>query len=156
MSPNMAKTGISGLERNLEMTLEAPPVAKRSRPEAPLLPAGPAVVSASDPMSDAYNASGGVQLFLLWDMGARLVMWSTAIALTFMTFNKLAWWPAQGPIYAPATVELKWAAAIAGWVLLFNMMYLGELIFFRLVFPLPQTGVYPTNRGINILDRRGR
>ena len=156
MSQNTAKIGTSGLERNLEMTLEAPPVAMRSKGDVSAMPAEPAIVTASDPATYSYDASAGVQLFLLWDLGARLFIWSTSLALSFIVFNKLNWWPAQSPVQSTGPIVWKWAAALAGWTLLFNMVYLCELVFFRLVFPLPQAGVYPTNRGISLFDRRSR
>jgi hypothetical protein len=142
------------LEKSPEMTLPAP-TARSKRAAAPI-PSEPSFVTASDPATYSFDPSGGVQLFLLWDLGARLFIWSTSLALTFILFNRLNWWPAQSPFRASTLIVWRWAAALAGWVLLCNIVYLAELIFFRIVFPLPQTGVYPTNRPISIFDRRSR
>jgi hypothetical protein len=129
-------------------------------PDDPIYRADPASAPAHAPTPDApapkLDASRGVQLFLFWDMCARMFIWSTSLALAIAVFNRFDLWPSRSPIHAPFPIAWKWGGALSNWVLLYNMIYLGELIFFRLIFPLPQTGVYPTNRKISIFDRRSR
>jgi hypothetical protein len=125
-------------------------------PKDPLVGTEPIPAPPAEQPGANINASRGVQLFLLWDMCARMFIWSTSLALTIAVFNKYDWWPSRSPIHAPFSIAWKWGGALSNWVLLYNMIYLGELIFFRLIFPLPRTGVYPTNRKISVFDRRSR
>jgi len=111
----------------------AGPVPARPRPDL----AGP-VAARSRP-----DLAGPLRGFLTIDLAARLLIWCGAFAGTTAIFTALGAWPALGPINAGPALAWRWALRLAEWMLLFNYLYVIELLILRLPIPTPREGVYP-------------
>jgi acetyltransferase-like isoleucine patch superfamily enzyme len=84
--------------------------------------------------------------FLLLDMWVRLILWSTSLAFSTAAFTALGVWPEGNPLDNDLGTTIRWAQGIAKWVLLFNVVYLLELLLLRLPIPTPQEGTYSTTK----------
>ncbi len=87
------------------------------------------------------------QALLLLDIVVRLKIWSLAIALTTVAFTALGAWPEGNPIGGEWRVAAAWAGRAARWVLLFNVIYVAELVILRLLIPTPKEGRYTSGPG---------
>jgi hypothetical protein len=88
---------------------------------------------------------------LALDVIARLTIWGAALALSLAAFHTLDAWPQTGPTHADLLLAVRWAARLAWFVLLFNVVYVGLLVLLRLLIPTPREGRYakaggPVNR----------
>ena len=88
-----------------------------------------------------------LQAVVALDVVVRLALWGGALALTTGAFTALDAWPARGPIGADLRQAAAWAWCLAGWVILFNVIYVAELVVVRLLVPTPKEGRYPTGDG---------
>jgi len=93
------------------------------------------------------------QALLLLDIVVRLKIWSLAIALTIVAFTALGAWPEGNPIGGEWRVAAAWAGRTARWVLLFNVIYVAELVILRLLIPTPKEGRYTAGPGAK-MDRQ--
>jgi hypothetical protein len=84
--------------------------------------------------------------FLLLDVWVRLMIWGTSLGLTTAAFGALGAWPEGNPLAGHFAVTMTWARRIGLWVLLFNLVYVLELVVLRLMLPMPREGVYSTRR----------
>lgn len=82
--------------------------------------------------------------FLLLDLWVRLTLWSTSLGLTTAVMTALQAWPAGNPLAGDLGLTMLWAKRIGQWVILFNVIYLLELLLVRLPIPTPREGVYST------------
>ncbi|MGQ9649728.1 MAG: acyltransferase [Phycisphaerae bacterium] len=82
--------------------------------------------------------------FLLADLWVRLMLWSTSLGLTTAVMTALQAWPSGSPLAGDLGVTLLWARRIGQWVILFNVVYLLELLVVRLPIPTPKEGIYST------------
>lgn len=118
--------------------------------------AAPSAPSAAASQPPPMNMNVGLQFFLILDMMVRLQLWGMALAITCTVFSRFGLWkslPLQGASFGDAW---QWAMTISNWIILFNMVYVVELIVLRLLIPTPRTGVYPTNRPLKMTDPRAR
>jgi len=90
------------------------------------------------------NMGPSMQGFLLLDGGVRLLVWSAAIALTTAMWTSLGAWPDRGLIGADLRLAWRWGSSLSGWIVLFNLIYVAELVVLRLVVPTPKPGRYLT------------
>lgn len=84
--------------------------------------------------------------FLLLDLWVRLTLWSTALGLTTAAFTALHLWPSGNPFTDGLGVAMLWAKRAAQWALLFNVVYVLELVLVRLPIPTPKEGTYSTSK----------
>ncbi len=94
-----------------------------------------------------------LQGFILLDAFVRLLIWSKAIALTTAAFTALGAWPEGGLVGADLSHAWRWGERLAQWVVLYNFVYVGELIVLRLLVPMPKEGEYSMAAGRR-LDRQ--
>jgi hypothetical protein len=85
-----------------------------------------------------------LQWFLVMDAGIRLLIWSTAFILATAIWTALGAWPKQSPVSAGLYVAWLWGNSLAWWVVVYNMVYVAELIVLRLLIPTPKPGRYST------------
>lgn len=85
----------------------------------------------------------GLRLFLSLDGLARLLIWAGAFAGTTALFTALRLWPAQPLVGADLPHAAEWAGRLALWILVFNNLYVLELLGLRLLVPTPREGRYP-------------
>lgn len=97
-----------------------------------------------------------LQGFVLLDLITRVFIWSTSIALTIIAFTALGAWPSQALAGASYAVAWEWCRSLAGWVILYNLIYVSELVFLRLPIPTPRQGVYSTIDPPDIRTSSGR
>lgn len=86
-----------------------------------------------------------LQGFLVLDVIARLFIWSTAFVLTTAAFTALGAWPQQGLLDADLKSVVQWGWRVALWIIVFNIIYVAELVVLRLPIPTPREGRYATN-----------
>ena len=84
---------------------------------------------------------------LALDLVARLTIWGAALALSLATFHALGFWPETPPTQAGLTLAIHWAGRLAWFVVLFNVIYVAELVLLRLLIPTPREGRYRKTRG---------
>lgn len=99
-------------------------------------------------VSKPADPSLALQGFLLLDLFARLFIWSTALALTTAALTALDAWPERGIVGADLSLARLWAQRLAQWILLFNLIYVAELLVLRLLVPTPKEGRYSTAAGV--------
>ncbi len=96
-----------------------------------------------------------LQGYLLFDMLIRAFIWSSSIALTCTVFSAFGWWPDTGPAGGLGAAVL-WSAGIAWWVIVYNLVYVAELVLLRWPIPTPEPGVYSTAGKLDLKKRGGR
>lgn len=116
-------------------------------------PTAPSAVANQPP---PMNMNVGLQFFLILDMMIRLLIWSTSLAFTCAIFSRFGLWRPFPIIGASLGEAWQWAMTLSNWIVLFNMIYVAELILLRALVPTPRTGVYPTNRPLKMTDPRAR
>ncbi len=84
---------------------------------------------------------------LALDLFARLTIWCAALALSLAAFHALDVWPKPGPTQADLPLAIRWAARLGWFALLFNLVYVAELVVLRLLIPTPREGRYPKSGG---------
>lgn len=94
-----------------------------------------------------------MQAYLLLDGWLRLTLWGTAIALTSAVFTALNLWPERSLIGADWWEAAAWMRRIGHWVILFNVVYVAELLVLRMLIPTPKEGRYSTT-SMGKLDRQ--
>jgi hypothetical protein len=97
--------------------------------------------SAVDNMPDLRNT---MRSFLLFDLFVRLMLWTGALGLGIGIFNALELWPRQSIVGAGFGLAWFWAKRVGWCVVLFNVVYVAELVVLRLLVPTPPEGRYPT------------
>ena len=83
----------------------------------------------------------GLRLFLLLDLAVRLFVWGNALTLTLIAFNAWQAWPAS-PLGAAPLDVWHTVRRVTEFVLLFNAIYVLELVVLRLLVPTPREGRY--------------
>ncbi len=84
--------------------------------------------------------------FLLLDMWVRMILWLTSLAFSTAAFSALDLWPAGNPLGNDLSTTMQWAQRVAQWVVLFNVVYVLELLLLRLLIPTPREGTYSTTK----------
>ena len=92
------------------------------------------------PRPDFINPLRG---FLTLDLVVRLLIWCGAFTGATVVFTMLGTWPPLSPVNADPALAWRWALRLAAWMLLFNYVYVIELLVLRLPIPTPREGVYP-------------
>jgi len=99
------------------------------------------VASSTVPRSDQR---GGLRWFLVLDLFTRLFIWCAALLLTAAAFSALRIWPPGSPLAVDLHQAWRWAAAAGRFIILFNLIYVAELVVLRLLIPTPHEGRYDT------------
>lgn len=86
-----------------------------------------------------------LQGFLVLDVIARLFIWSVAFVLATAAFTALGAWPQQGLLDADLKSAVQWGWRVALWIIVFNVIYVAELVILRSPIPTPREGRYATN-----------
>ena len=81
--------------------------------------------------------------FLTLDLAVRLLIWCGAFTGATVVFTMLGAWPPLSPVNADLALAWRWAHRLAAWMVLFNYVYVIELLVLRLPIPTPKEGVYP-------------
>ena len=97
-----------------------------------------------------------LQGFLFLDLVARVLIWGSSFAFAIMLMTALKWWPSSEIVGAGPADAWAWGGAIAKWVILFNLIYVAELVLLRLPIPQPAQGIYSTNKPPDIRTHAGR
>jgi len=103
--------------------------------------AAPGCASGAKP-TDPRQALQG---FLILDVIVRLFIWCTAFVLATAAFSALGAWPGQGLLDANLRSAVQWGWRVALWIIVFNVIYVAELVILRLPIPTPREGRYATN-----------
>ena len=88
-----------------------------------------------------------LRVSLALDLLARLSIWSAALGLSLAAVYALDAWPQTNPTQSDLPRAIRWAGRLAGFVLLFNVIYVAELLLLRLLIPTPREGRYPKAAG---------
>jgi len=86
-----------------------------------------------------------LQGFLVLDVIVRLLMWSTAFALATAILIAMPIGFPSLPHELSWRIVTGWGLAAALWIVLFNAVYVIELVVLRLFVPTPREGRYATN-----------
>lgn len=89
---------------------------------------------------------GGLRWFLALDVFVRVFLWCTTLAFTASTFTALNAWPQDSLVRADWSSTWRWSWTLGRFILLFNIIYVLELVLLRLPIPTPKEGIYPTMR----------
>lgn len=84
--------------------------------------------------------------FLLLDLWVRMTLWFTSLGLATAVMAALKGWPSGNPLAGDLGLTMLWAKRIGQWVILFNLIYLLELLLVRLPIPTPREGTYSTSK----------
>lgn len=87
---------------------------------------------------------------LILDVVVRLFIWTKAIALTCWVFTLLNAWPGGPLVGAGFRTAWLWGQRLSAWVLLFNIIYVIEIIVLRAFIPTPREGRHPLGPGVRI------
>ncbi len=98
--------------------------------------------SAADRLDRLTDAAPALRAFLAIDACARLLLWAGAFALTTAAFTAIGAWPPRGPVGADLRLAWTWGVRLSLWLVLFNVVYLAELLLLRLMLPTPREGRY--------------
>jgi acetyltransferase-like isoleucine patch superfamily enzyme len=110
-------------------------------PQPPASPPSNADGSASPARRpDLRNA---LRAFLVLDLAVRLLVWCGALALSITAFNALDAWPRHSLTETDLRHAWYWAKRLGWFILLFNVIYVGELLVLRLLIPTTREGRYP-------------
>jgi len=101
-------------------------------------------VPAPFPVGARPDSLTALQGFVLLDAVIRLLVWSAALAVATATFTAAGAWPDRGLVGADLGLAWRWGRVLTGWVVLFNLVYVAELVVLRLPIPTPKQGRYPT------------
>ena len=88
-----------------------------------------------------------LRVSLALDLFARLTIWGAALALSLAAFHALNAWPEATPTQADLRLAARWAGCLAWFVLLYNVIYVAELVLLRLFIPTPREGRYAKTGG---------
>ncbi len=103
------------------------------------------VASSTAPHGDQRS---GLRWFLVLDLFTRLFIWCVAMFLAAAAFSALRIWPLGSPLAADLPQVWRWAVATGRFVILFNLVYVAELVVLRLPIPTPHEGRYDTRSRI--------
>ena len=101
----------------------------------------------------ARDRRRSLQAYLVLDLVVRITIWGTAVGLTSAVFTAVDGWPAGSLIGADWGCAAAWAIRLCHWVILFNLIYVCELVVLRLLIPTPKEGRYST-ADVGKLDRQ--
>jgi len=88
-----------------------------------------------------------IRLALAFDILLRLTLWCTASAISLVVFAALDLWPESNPLTAELPTAIRWVAAAAWFIVLFNVLYVAAILLVRAPIPTPREGVYPKKGG---------
>jgi acetyltransferase-like isoleucine patch superfamily enzyme len=102
------------------------------------------------PGTRGASGAGGGSRDLRWilrgslalDLFVRLTIWAGALALGTAAFDAINVWPKGGLTRPNLPTAILWAVLASWWVLLFNLIYVAELVVLRLIIPTPREGRY--------------
>jgi len=89
---------------------------------------------------------GVLWAFLLLDVWVRMALWSTSLGLATALMTALETWPSGSPLAGDLGLTMLWARRLGQWVVVFNVIYLLELLLVRLLIPTPKEGIYSTSQ----------
>ncbi len=100
---------------------------------------------ASDGAARPTDLATGLRIFVGLDAAVRLVIWTGALIITTGLMVWWGGWPGMGSPdgWRGAWV---WGRQIGLWVLLYNVVYVAELVLLRLLVPMPKEGRYDTSQ----------
>jgi acetyltransferase-like isoleucine patch superfamily enzyme len=93
------------------------------------------------------NLAVGLRGFLFLEGFVRLFLWYSSFAFTMAIFGALRDWPGQPLIGGSLGDAWKWGEALSQLVLIYNVVYLTELLVLRLPIPSPKEGEYDLSPG---------
>jgi hypothetical protein len=93
------------------------------------------------------DAAPALRGFLFLEALVRLFIWYSALAFTLAVYNALHAWPVRSPIGADLHTVWRWGEAGGQLVLLYNFIYLLELLVLRALVPTPREGTYAFGAG---------
>ncbi|MFQ5429805.1 MAG: acyltransferase [Phycisphaerae bacterium] len=99
---------------------------------------------------------GALQGFLFLDLAVRLLIWSGSLALSCAIFAAFDLWPQADLLRADLATAWQWGSRLAGWVILYNLIYVAALVLLRLPLPTPREGVYSTVATPKLTQPAGR
>lgn len=85
---------------------------------------------------------GGLRMFLVLDAFVRVFIWANAIALSCWIYARWVDLPETSILKADISLALHWGRLLLWWVVLFNLIYVAELVVLRLFIPTPKEGRY--------------
>ena len=88
------------------------------------------------------DSAPGLRGFLLLEAVVRLFLWSSSFALTIAILTGMRAWPHQALVGADLNIALEWSGLLARFLIVYNFVYLGELLVLRALLPSPQEGTY--------------
>ncbi len=116
-------------------------------------PSAAEAVSPEVPDAGAGEKAGGKYLgqvlVMILDISVQLTMWGVALALTVILFNAAGLWPGESPFGAHRHVVARWAVVICWAIIMYNLIFILEIVLLRLFIPTPPEGHYPTGEGAN-------
>ena len=82
--------------------------------------------------------------FLFLEGFVRLALWYSSIAFTGALFTVLGGWPAESVRFIGGDIHAawRWGQALSQLVLLYNIIYLAELLILRMFLPSPKEGEF--------------
>lgn len=93
------------------------------------------------------NAAPGMRGFLFLEGFVRLFLWYSSFAFTVAIFGALGNWPDPALLRRGLYGAWKWGEALSQLVLIYNVVYLVELLVLRLPIPSPKEGEYDLRPG---------
>jgi len=88
------------------------------------------------------DAAPALRGFLLLEAVVRLFIWSSSLATTVTLLTMLHAWPMQPLVGSDAAGAVRWSGVLARFVVLYNLVYLAELLVLRALLPSPREGEY--------------
>ncbi len=88
------------------------------------------------------DSAPGLRGFLFLEAVVRLFLWNSSFALTIAILTAVRAWPHQALVGADLDVAVQWSGLLARFLIVYNFVYLGELLVFRALLPTPREGTY--------------
>ena len=85
--------------------------------------------------------------YMLLDGFVRLTLWYSSIAFAIALFTSLDGWPEVPIIRADLSAAWRWGQALSQLVLLYNLVYLLEILVLRLLLPRAKEGEFSLQAG---------
>jgi hypothetical protein len=88
------------------------------------------------------DSAPGLRWFLFLEALVRLFLWNSSFAITIALLTALHSWPQQSLYGADLHLALQWSRLTGRFLIIFNLVYLAELLVFRALLPSPREGTY--------------
>jgi hypothetical protein len=93
------------------------------------------------------NTAPGLRGYLFLEACGRMLIWGSSLLFTLVIFGALRSWPELPGQSGGWPVAWSWAVALAELVLIYNVIYLAELMILRLPMPSIKEGEYEFKPG---------